>query len=402
MNLLFIHQNFPGQYRYLAPSIVRGGHNVLAISSRMDVQMEGIKILNYDAPQQHASGTHRFLEKLEEAVIRGERVAELALRLKQSGFTPDAICVHPGWGESLYLRDVWADAPQLHYCEFYFNSFSGPSQFRTREDVGLDHLFGLRTRNSLLLLSLNDCDAGVTPTEWQHVQYPKVFQSKIAVTHDGINVNLCRPSAEAVLPLPSGRVLSRSDRVITYVSRNLEPARGFPEFIRSVALLQQHEPDTEIVVIGGDEVSYGPPLPAGQTWREKMLREVDINQERVHFLGKVPYQNYLSAIQVSSVHVYLTVPYVLSWSLLEAMSAGCIIVGSDTAPMREVIQDGFNGFLVDFFDWNSLALQVVEALRRRDELDNLRVAARETVRERYSLARCLPQQTALIERLARA
>ena len=402
MNILFIHQNFPGQYLNLAPRLIRDGHNVLAISSRLGVQMEGIKILNYSVPQQRTKGTHRFLERFEEAVIRGERVAELAIQLKRSGFTPDVICVHPGWGESLYLRDVWRDVAQLHYCEFYFNSFSGPSQFRAHEDVSLDHIFGLRTRNSLFLLSLNDCNAGVTPTRWQHSQYPIVYQPTIAVVHDGINANLCRPRADATLQLPNGKVLSRSDPVITYVSRNVEPVRGFPEFIRSVALLQQREPASEIIVIGGDEVSYGPPLPEGQTWRDKMLQEVDIDRQRVHFLGKVPYQRYLSALQVSSAHVYLTAPYVLSWSLLEAMAAGCVIIGSDTPPVREVIEDGRNGFLVDFFDSNGLALRIVEALRHRDELGSLRDAARETVLERYSLAQCLPDQIALIERLARA
>ena len=362
--------------------------------------MAGIKILNYDAPQPGARGVHPFLEKMEEAVVRGERVAELALRLKRSGLTPNVICLHPGWGESLYLRDVWPHAPQLHYCEFYFNSFSGPSQFRPREDVSLEHLFGLRTRNSLFLLALNDCDAGVTPTYWQHAQYPVEFQSRIAVAHDGINVDFYKPRKDATITLPSGRILSRADRVVTYVSRNLEPARGFPEFIRSVELLQRREDKLEVLVIGGDEVSYGQPLPEGQTWRENMLREVDIDRQRVHFLGKIPYMLYLSALQVSSAHVYLTVPYVLSWSLLEAMSAGCVIVGSDTEPVREVIDSGRNGFLVDFFDTKGLALQIAEALRRRDELDDLREAARETVRERYSLARCLPEQMDQIERLA--
>jgi glycosyltransferase involved in cell wall biosynthesis len=400
MNLLFIHQNFPGQYLNLAPRLARDGHNVLAISSRLGVQMPGIKILNYEAPQPSASGAHPFLEKMEEAVVRGQRVADIALRAKRSGLTPDVICLHPGWGESLYLRDVWPGARQLHYCEFYFHSFSGPSQFRPRDDVSLEHLFGLRTRNSLFLLALNDCEAGVTPTYWQHAQFPLEFRSRIAVVHDGINVDLYKPRPDATITLPGGRVLSRADRVVTYVSRNLEPARGFPEFIRAVELLQRREDKFEVLIIGGDEVSYGPPLPKGQTWREKMLKEVDIDQTRLHFLGKIPYMHYLSALQVSSAHVYLTVPYVLSWSLLEAMSAGCVIVGSDTEPVREVIDSGRNGFLVDFFDTNGLAQQIAEALRRSDELDDLREAARERVREQYSLARCLPRQMDQIERLA--
>jgi len=402
MNLLFVHQNFPGQYLNLAPRLARSGHNVIAVSSRPGVQMEGITILNYGAPQQRPYRAHPYLERMEEAVVRGQRVADLALRLKASGFVPDVICAHPGWGESLYLRDVWPHAPQLHYCEFYFHSFSGPSQFRPREDVGLDQLFGLRTRNSLFLIALNDCDAGVTPTVWQHAQYPAEFQPRIAVAHDGINVELYKPREDAKVTLPSGRALSRADRLVTYVSRNLEPVRGFPEFIRSLELLLRRDDKVQVLVIGGDEVSYGAPLPDGQTWRENMLKEVDIDRERVHFLGRIPYMQYLSALQASSAHVYLTVPYVLSWSMLEAMSVGCVVIGSDTAPVREVIEDGRNGFLVDFFDANGLALKIAEVLDRRDELNGLRERARETVRERYSLARCLPLQVAQIEAVGRA
>jgi len=300
------------------------------------------------------------------------------------------------------LRDVWPHAPQLHYCEFFFRSFSGPAQFRPREDVSLDHLFGVRTRNSLSLIALNDCDAGVTPTIWQHAQFPAEFKSRIAVAHDGINMDFFKPRPDATVTLPSGRTLNRTDRIVTYVSRNLEPVRGFPEFIRSLELLLRRDDKVEVLVIGGDEVSYGPPLPEGQTWRENMLKEVELDLNRVHFLGKLPYAKYLLALQASSAHVYLTVPYVLSWSVLEAMSAGCVVVGSDTAPVREVIEDARNGFLVDFFDAAGLARKIAEVLDRRDELDGLRGAARETVRERYSLARCLPRQVDQIERLGRA
>jgi len=401
MNLLFVHQNFPGQYLNLAPRLARSGHNVLAISSRPGVQIEGVKILNYDAPGPDSNGAHPYLEKLEEAVVRGQRVAELSLRLKGSGFAPDVICAHPGWGEQLYLRDVWPRAPQLHYCEFYFRSFSGPAQFRPREDVSLDHLFGLRTRNSLFLLALNDCDAGITPTIWQHAQFPAEFKPRIDVVHDGINVDFFKPRADAAVTLPSGRALTRADRVVTYVSRNLEPVRGFPEFIRSIELLLRRDDKAEVLVIGGDEVSYGPGLPEGQTWRGNMLKQVELDLDRVHFLGKLPYAKYLLALQASSAHVYLTVPYVLSWSLLEAMSAGCAVVGSDTAPVREVIEDGRNGFLVDFFDPAALAGKIAEVLDRRDELDDVRATARETVRDRFSLSLCLPRQVDQIERLGR-
>ena len=401
MKLLFVHQNFPGQYLNLAPRMARGGHDVVAVSSRPGVKFDGVKIVNYEAPGGAPTGAHRYLDSSEAPVGRGERVAELALQMKKAGFTPDVICAHPGWGESLYLRDVWRQSPQLHYCEFFFHSFTGPSQFRPQEEVALDQVFGLRTRSSIFLLALNDCDAGVTPTHWQHAQYPIAYQPMIEVAHDGIRTDYFRPRPDATVTLPSGRTLSRSDRVVTYVSRNLEPVRGFPEFMRAVSLVQQREPETEFVVLGGDEVSYGAPAPGGDTWREKMLREVDLDLSHVHFLGKVPYDRYLSILQLSSAHVYLTVPYVLSWSLMEAMAAGCLVIASGTEPVREVVEDGRNGLLVDFFDAKALAAKIIEPLDRQDAFDDLRRAARQTICERYSLAACLPRHIEQIKRLAK-
>jgi glycosyltransferase involved in cell wall biosynthesis len=399
MKVLFVHQNFPGQYRHLAPRLARDGHTVMAICSRAGVRIPGIEIIAYEAPHEHAPATHRYLIKAEEAVRRGERVAAVALRLRNAGFVPDLICVHPGWGEALYLRDVWKHAAQLHYCEFYFEPFKGPSQFRPREPVLVDHIFELRTRNVLTLLGLDSCDAGVTPTRWQQMQYPKRYHEKIAVVHEGVNVGIARPNPTAVLSLPNGRRLTRADRVVTYISRNLEPTRGFPEFMRAAADLLERNPDLHIVVIGGDEVSYGGALPKGQTWRQIMLREVEIDLQRMHFLGKVKYPIYLSALQISSVHIYLTVPFVLSWSFMEAMAAECLIVASDTAPVREVMQDSRNGLLVDFFDRDGLVRRVEEALKGGQAIESLRKAARQTIIDEYSLARCMPKQLELIERV---
>ncbi len=400
MNVLFVHQNFPGQYLHLAAHLARKGHRVIAISSRTGVEMAGVRILNYQLPAERAEGTHRNLTKTEEAVIRGERVAAVALRLKKSGFTPDVICAHPGWGEALYLRDIWENSPQVHYCEFFFAPFEGPAQFRPREPVHLDSVFEIRARNAVSLLSLEACDAGVTPTYWQHAQYPAVYRPRISVLHEGINAHAARPNRDAELTLTSGRKLTAATPVLTYVSRNLEPVRGFPEFMQAAAVLLQRNPKLEIVVVGGDEVSYGAAPPNKRTWRETILSELDIDRSRLHFLGQVPHARYLSVLQISSVHVYLTVPFVLSWSILEAMSVGCIVIGSDTAPVREVLQDGQNGFLVDFFDRDSLVKQIEKVLSRNGALYDLRRAARRTVLDAYSLSVCVPKQINLLTHVA--
>lgn len=401
MNILLVHQNFPGQYLHLAPHLARLGHRVVAVSSRPGVIMPGVRLVTYEVPSERAPGTHRYLKNTEEYVIRGEFVAARAVGLARAGFRPDIICAHPGWGEVLYLDDIWKGVPQLHYCEFFFRPFRGSAQFRPQEAVPLDHIFEYRTRNALFLLSLDTCAAGVTPTEWQWSQYPTEHRDRISIVHDGVNVRMVRPDPAAVFTLPDGRLLRRGDPVVTYVSRNLEPTRGFPEFLRAAARLLSRRPEAEIVVVGGDEVSYGPAPPDGETWRTRMLREVRIDRSRVHFLGNIAYVDYLKLLQVSAVHVYLTVPFVLSWSLMEAMAAGCLVVASDTAPVREVVVDGRNGLLVDFFDSEGLAERVDEALAGGPALAAIRDAARRTICEAYSLAHCLPQQVALIDRVAR-
>ena len=245
-------------------------------------------------------------------------------------------------------------------------------------------------------------DAGLTPTHWQHAQFPAHSRGRITVVHDGINAAKCRPNPDAVLTLPSGRRFRPGDPVVTYVSRNLEPIRGFPQFMRAAERLLSARNDVEVVIIGGDEVSYSPAHPSGRTWREVLLDEIDVDRSRIHFLGKVPYEDFVATLQVSAAHVYLTVPFVLSWSTLEAMAAGCVVIGSDTEPVREVIRDGENGLLVDFFDRDALVEQIGRVLDDPARFRKIRENARATILEEYSRARCLPLQEKFVESLATA
>jgi glycosyltransferase involved in cell wall biosynthesis len=181
----------------------------------------------------------------------------------------------------------------------------------------------------------------------------------------------------------------------------MEPYRGFPQFMHAVALLQKRRPKLQTVIVGTDRVAYGKKLPEGQTYRKKMLEELkDLDTSRLHFTGHLPYESYLKVLQCSTVHVYMTIPFVLSWSLLESMATGCLIVASDTDPVREVMEDGRNGMLVDFFSPTQLADRIEEGLDRRDRGAAIREAARNTILERYALKDLLPKQLKLYADLA--
>lgn len=319
--------------------------------------------------------------------------------MKKKGFRPDIVYAHPGWGESLYIKDVYPDVPLLNYFEFYYHVFGADTYFDPQEPINVDDLLRIRTKNAINLLSLESCDWGISPTDWQWRQHPPQFRNKISVIHDGIDTTVAKPDPTARLTLASGVTLGPSDEVVTYVARNLEPYRGFPSFMRAAAKISARRPNCHILIVGGDGVSYGRRPQAGTTYRQMMLAEVDIDPTRVHFLGKLPYGQYLKVLQVSSAHVYLTVPFVVSWSMLEAMSVGCPVIGSNTPPVVEVIEDGKNGLLADFFSPEEIAERVDEALDHEDRMAALRERARNTVLERYDLASCLPRQLKVMEDL---
>jgi glycosyltransferase involved in cell wall biosynthesis len=330
--------------------------------------------------------------EIDRAIRAAAAVADLCRDLRSKGFRPDLIVGHSGWGETLFVKDVYPDVPLLAYFEFYYHS-SGV-------DVGFDPEFvsifqdpsRLRARNATNLLAFEAADWGHSATQWQRSLYPPEMRPRISAIHEGVDTDIACPNRTAAFKLPgSKRVLTRRDEVVTYVARNLEPYRGFHSFMRALPQLLRRRKSAQVVVVGSDEVSYGAPPPPRSTFREMMLQELGakIDLTRVHFVGRLEYHDYLNLLQVSSVHVYLTYPFVLSWSFIEAMACGCLIVGSRTPPVLEVLRDGVNGLTVDFFSPKSLATRIESALEQPERMQALRNAARITAIKHYDLKKVL-------------
>ena len=400
MNLLFVHNNFPGQYQHIARALARDPKTRLAaIGSPTAQEIEGVKLLKYRLGEIDVSASNPFARRFDLECRRAEQVLYALSSLASSQFVPDVIMAHPGWGETLPLRTIFPNARILLYCEFFYGVQGRDVGFDPEfPETGVDGHVALHLKNASTLLALTDCDVGISPTNWQRSTFPKEYRSKITAIHEGVDVDIMKPSSDAVLRLPSGREFRRSDEIVTFAARNLEPLRGYHCFMRALPRIMAARPQAQVLVIGGDGTSYGAPPPVGMSWKSLFFDEVAerIDPERVHFTGRLAYSDYLSALQISSVHVYLTYPFVLSWSLLEALSVGCLVIGSDTAPVREVLNND-NGLLVPFFDTEQLAERVIEAIAHPGRYSSIRTQARQTILNQYDSARvCLPKMLALI------
>jgi glycosyltransferase involved in cell wall biosynthesis len=400
MNVLFVHNNFPAQFRHLVTSLAGDpAVKMAAVGSNTAAGFQGVRPIKYALHGADLSDTHPFARRFDMECRRAEQVLYGLSNLVTAGFKPDVIFAHPGWGETLPLRTIFPEARFLLYCEYYYGAPEGDLGFDPEFPMsGLDGHVAVRLKNATTLLALADCDLGIAPTTWQRSTFPSHYQSKIEVAHDGINCALVKPDADAVLSLPSGRQLSCKNEVVTFVARNLEPVRGYHIFMRTLPHILAQRPNAEVIILGGDGTSYGAAAPAETTWKSIFLREVEahIDPRRVHFLGRVSYQTYLNVLQVSTAHVYLTYPFVLSWSMLEAMSAGCVVIGSDTPPVREVI-DGDNGILVPFFDIEAWSDRVVDVLENRERYRPMREAARQFAVAHFDAETvCLPRLVDLL------
>lgn len=318
---------------------------------------------------------------------------------------PDLIIGHPGWGEMLFLKEIWPTARQLHFMEFFYSVQNSDSSFDMEfQSADWSSQARIRAKNACSLLSLDIMDAGYSPMEWQRSSFPSYIRDKIQLVHDGVDTDQLTPNINSKLRLGfNGPEISHGREVVTFVNRNLEPYRGYHIFMRALPKMQKLRPNAIFVLIGADGVSYGPKPNDGKSWKEIFLDEVrdQIDLSRVFFPGQIPYRQFITLMQISAAHVYLSYPFVLSWSMLEAMSCGALIIGSNTPPVAEVIEHGHNGLLVDFFDIDGLADQVTDALSNPGRYQKLRSTARDTVVSRYDLHRiCLPKQMKMAIELA--
>jgi len=405
MIIVFIHQNFPAQYAHLALYLAKIPQNrVFFITQSEQNQLPRIIKLIYTTLHPASSTCHRYSEALDAAVRTGAAVAEVCRRLKDGGIVPDIVIGHAGWGETLFVKDVFPDVPVLSNFEFFYHAEGA--------DVGFDPEFApvrpddpsrLKVRNAINRLSFAASDWGHTATAWQRSLFPAAMQTRLSMLHEGVDTVSVAPDPDAWVKLAREDLLvTRDDEVITFVARNLEPYRGFHVFMRAIPEILKRRPRAHILIAGGDGVSYGDPPPGGGSFREYLHKELGerVDPQRVHFLGHVSYELFLNLLQVSSVHVYLTYPFVLSWSFVEALAAGCLVIGSSTAPVLEVLKDGQNGLTVDFFGAGDLARRIDEVFEHPDRLQGLRDAARVTAVRDFDLESCiLPQWVELIDDL---
>jgi glycosyltransferase involved in cell wall biosynthesis len=404
LKFLFVHQNFPGQFLHLARHLVAmNAHEIVFITEANANVIEGVRKVPYAKPNPASQDTHVAARELDAAVRRAELVGRTAHSLKRLGFTPDIIIGHQGWGEMLNLPDVFPDVPTIGYMEFYYQTDGADVIFDPEFPIDPADFPRIRAKNAINHLALNLGGHGVTPTQWQLSTYPDWARPRIDLLWEGVNLDVCSPDEKARhAPLKIGDMtVRRNDTLVTYVSRDLEPYRGVHTMIRALPALLRARKNLKVVLLGGDGVSYGVPAPNGGTWREVFLKEVadQIDPSRIVFPGRIGYATYLALLRRSDAHVYLTYPFVASWSLREALATGCAIVGSDTEPVREFITHGRNGLLTSFFDPRGLADAVLEVLEDKRLDQKLRAGARRYAERHLSMDDYLRNYTRKIETL---
>lgn len=407
MRVLITHNNFPAQFRHIIEYLGRSPDNQVVFATknlREEWVIPGVNKVRFVPDGESGERTHPLCRQFDDCVRHGVGLLQVCRKLKNQGFVPDVILGHSGWGQTMFLRDVFPDSPFIGYFEWYYNADSAETRFdKKKRDEG--QLAQLRMRNSAILHDLTTCRHGVTPTGWQRSQFPSEFQPKLLQTHDGINTQYFAPHDEGLLPidrldLPNAD-LTGAKELVTYCSRGLEPYRGFPQFYEALPAILEERPDCHVLIVGEDRTCYSAKLPDGQTYKQLMTEKVRVDEKRVHFTGPLPYGQYKQVLQASSAHVYLTWPFVLSWSFLEAMSCGCLMIGSNTEPVREVLRHRENGLLTDFHSPEKIAKTTAFALKRQQKLNELRKNARQTILETYCLSKCLPVHLGLLNQAAK-
>lgn len=404
MKILFLHPNMPGQYKHLARYFgAQKGTDCAFITKHKTAEIAGVSRLTYALRREPSPHVHRYLTGTERAVLQGQEVWRMAKAMRdKDGFTPDIVLAHPGWGDALFIKDLFPNAALLSFFEFYYRTHGADVGFMPDDTVDDDDLARLRVKNITNLLSLEAADMGICPTAWQYAVHPETYRSKLNVLHDGIDTDAITPSKTAGFSLPDGsKTFHHGDEVVTYIARNFEPYRGFPTFVKAAEIILKQRPNAHIIAVGADGVSYGKKPPKGKTYRHMLMADARLDHSRIHFVGTLPYDALIQLFQVSAAHIYLTLPFVLSWSMLESMAAGVALVASKTKPVEEVVEHEENGLLADFMDADAVAQQVVRLLTDKELAAHIRTRARATVERHFALKDVLPLHVQLVEALAK-
>lgn len=400
-----VHQNYPGQYREILTWLIeQGGHEIVFLTQKERVpERAGVRVICYRAHHKPTDTAYALTKYWEECCGNGLGAARAMEQLDAEGFIPDIILGHIGWGELTFVRQVWKDVPVIGYFEYFYLFEGGSVGFDPEFPATSDTRYILHARNAMNFANIETVTLGVAPTKWQHDTFPKSFHSKFYTCHDGIRTDRLLPNPDASIGLSRlKRKITRDDEIVTYMARNLEPVRGFHQFMRALPKILDARPNARALIIGGYEASYGRKSDMEGGYRAQMEREVgkDVDWSRVHFLGRVPYDDFRKIICLSRCHIYLTVPFVLSWSLLEAMSMEAPIVASNTAPVREVLKDGKTGLMADFFSPDEIAEKAIQLLSDYKLGEKLGRAARAQVIKSFDFEKvCLPQHLKQINKL---
>ena len=391
--ILFVHQNFPGQFPRIAEALVARGDRVAAIGSATARDMPGVDLRRWSNDRGTTPGILPAAVRAEADLIRGVAAVREASRLAEEGFAPQVIVGNPGWGETLHLKEVWPDARLILLGEYWYSFRGGDVGFDPEfiaPGFGLDDAVALNARNMGQALAFTLADRIVCPTRFQASTFPPALRDRITVHHEGIDIARAARRPDVRIRLPGEKMLDGTRPLVTFIARTLEPLRGFHSFMRALPRLMAEHPDADVLLMGADDQpGYGASPPSGQSWKSLFLKEVEglVDPDRLHFLGRLPHEQMIAILSRSDAHVYLTYPFTLSWSLLEAMACGCLVVASDTAPVRDVVRHGENGLLVDFFSPEAIAATVGRVLAAPGEFVPLRRAAVATIRDGFDQAR---------------
>jgi glycosyltransferase involved in cell wall biosynthesis len=400
MHVLFVHQNYPAQFGYIADYLAREkGWRCTFVSMKPGGREGSVERIQYTLKGRATERNHYCSRTFENGIWHAHAVYE-ALKARRD-IRPDLIVGHSGFGSTLFLRELY-DVPIVNYFEYFYRSHDSDMDFRPDfPSSELDQLRA-RARNAMVLLDLENCDLGYSPTLWQRSLLPSQFQDKVSVIYDGVDCEFWKPIPRCPRQIGS-RVFPDHVKIVSYVARGMESIRGFDIFMRAAKRLCDYRKDVIFLIAGEDEIHYGGDrsVIGTKTFKEWVLSRDDYDLSRFHFLGIVPPGELVKLFNITDLHVYLTVPFVLSWSLMNALACGATVIASDTEPVREMIEDGENGLLAGFFDLDRILEIASDVLDEPASFHTLGQTGARKIREHYSQEVCLARMQALYETACR-